>query len=309
MPLVSQTSSGAVVQSAFVTQWLWQTPIPPVWSVQNCTGGQSLRLGAVLQPGTHIPAGPLQMIPESGAPHSESPSTSEHPQTAVLRHCGSLGVQSDRLPPEHSRQEPAKTPLRWQAGSAGKPAQSASPWQPTQTPLLQTGAVLGQFALVRQATHSFCSVSHKGVGTAQSASETQVTQLPIVASVDVHTSDEGQPFPPVPRQPIVHLLVAPSQTRPESTVPQSASVTHPQVLSTRHAAPVPEAEQLERSVGVHSTQCRLAVSQMSGAAQSRSSRHSTQTCGVGAVSQTGSGAEQSPSTRQGWGEQVPTPPV
>lgn len=249
------------------------------------------------------------MMPEFGPPHSLSPSTFEHPQTAVLRHCGSCDVQSDRLLAEHSLQEPAKEPLRWHAGSAGKPAQSASPWQPTQAPLLQTGAVLGQFASVRHATHSFCAVSHKGVGTAQSASDTQVTQLPIVESVDEHTSAEGQPFPPVPRQPIVHLLVAPSQTRPESTAPQSASVTHPQVLSSKHAAPVPEAEQLERSVGVHSTHRRFAVSQMSGDAQSRSSRHSTQTCGVGAVSQTGSGGEQSPSTRQGCGEQLPTPPV
>src|SRR5439155_13173216 len=50
-------------------------------------------------------------------------------------------------------------------------------------------------------------------------------QIPIVLSIDVQICSAGQPLPPVPRHPLMHVLV-PLQTRPESVAPQSASSRH-----------------------------------------------------------------------------------
>src|SRR5258706_271285 len=90
-----------------------------------------------------------------------------------------------------------------------------------------------------------------------------LTHCPMVGSVEVQTSGEGQLLPPLPRQPETHFEVAASQTRPESPAPQSTSLTQPQVSSARQWAPFPEAEQLPVLPVVHSTQRRLPVSQTS----------------------------------------------
>jgi hypothetical protein len=131
-----------------------------------------------------------------------------------------------------------------------------------------------------------------------------------VLSVEVQARLALQPFPPVPRQPTVHLLTAASHTRPESTAPQSVSVAQPQVISARQAAPLPVARQLPVLAAVHSTHSLLPVSlHTDGLVQSASTKHCTQTCGVGVVSHLTSGAEvQSVSVVQGCPRQLPTPP-
>lgn len=93
----------------FDTQgWGEHVPTVPSCLLQTCVPGQSLRFGAVLQPGTQIPAGPLQMTPDVELPHSLSPFVSEQPQMpSEVRHCGALPPQREELVPEHCVQAPA----------------------------------------------------------------------------------------------------------------------------------------------------------------------------------------------------------
>jgi hypothetical protein len=104
------------------------------------------------------------------------------------------------------------------------------------------------------------------------------------------------------------LLVAASQIRPEVAPPQSPSTRQPHVSVGKQAEPFPAAEQLPSFVPVHSTHDFFVVSQTKDAVQSVSCRHWTQACGIGVVSQTVFGAEQSAPVLHGSGEHVPTPP-
>jgi hypothetical protein len=121
-----------------------------------------LRPGARLQPSTHSPAGPLQIFPEVELPHSESPSVSEHPQTAVARHSGLLLSHRPRLDPEHSVHAPPRAELH--AGFAGS-VQSASVEHAPHAPLVHTGAVDGQSAPVRHSVQTFAG-EQRGSGVA-----------------------------------------------------------------------------------------------------------------------------------------------
>jgi len=49
---------------------------------------------------------------------------------------------------------------------------------------------------------------------------------PIDVSIEVHILPIGQPFPPLPRQPMMQVFAASSQTMPEVRPPQSASFRH-----------------------------------------------------------------------------------
>ena len=49
---------------------------------------------------------------------------------------------------------------------------------------------------------------------------------PIDMSIEVHWSPVGQPFPPVPRHPMMQVFVASSQTIPDMRPPQSESFRH-----------------------------------------------------------------------------------
>jgi hypothetical protein len=68
------------------------------------------------------------------------------------------------------------------------------------------------------------------VAPPQSASERHSEQFPARSSVDEHSRPAGQPLPPVPRQPGLHVSESASQMTPLSAAPQSASVRQfPQV--------------------------------------------------------------------------------
>jgi hypothetical protein len=71
--------------------------------------------------------------------------------------------------------------------------------------------------------------------------------------VDVHRWPDGQPLPPVPRQPALQTLFVSSQTRPDVTPPQSGSVLHPHWPFGRQMPPWPVGSQFVLSVGVHCT--------------------------------------------------------
>jgi hypothetical protein len=258
---------GATVQSASLLQSLARhVPMAPVWLEQYSVLGQSLREGLVLHPSTQIPVGPLQIRPESAAPHSLSPSVSVQPQRPLVRQMGlTVESQSERFDALHSVHCPARVPLSWQAGRFGSVVQSASLEQASHTPALHTGVAPEQSVLSRHWTQTLALVSHRGVAPEQSASDTQSTHWPMVPSVEVHTRVTGHPFPPVPRQPMAQISVLPSQTRPDVVEPQSASTAQPHVSLGRQMAPVCEAEQFcSLSVGQprqHSTQLNDASSQ------------------------------------------------
>src|SRR5262249_35803038 len=109
--------------------------------------------------------------------------------------------------------------------------------------------------------------------------------LPIDASVDEQASLLAHPLPPEPRHPSMHWLVVASQTRPESTAPQSASVLQPHASIGRQAEPLPVEAQFVVSVFVHSTHVFVpATSQTNGAGQSPAETHCTQPCGSVVVS-------------------------
>jgi hypothetical protein len=117
----------------------------------------------------------LQIIPESAAPHSLSPSVLSHPQMAsVVKHCGLLPVQSEELVVEHSAQDPASVPAVWHAGLVAS-VQSASAAQGWHVCVLswQTGVVPEQLVLSRHATQIMgdCPRSQYGVGVEQFAFE------------------------------------------------------------------------------------------------------------------------------------------
>lgn len=120
----------------------------------------------------------------------------------------------------------------------------------------------------------------------------------------------GQPLPPLPRHPMVHLWVAPSQTRPLAMPPQSLSASQPQVPAARHLPPLPVGRQAVLFCCVHSTHTCAVVEQTSGRAQPASLRHWTHWCGVTLVSHAVVGSTQSPLIAQPpAGLQVPTPPL
>ena len=91
--------------------------------------------------------------------------------------------------------------------------------------------------------------------------------------VEVHVCGDGQPLPPVPRQPASQACVGSGRTPgPSAASPQSASVAHPQVSLARQAAPLPAALQFCVCFEVHSTQW-FVVSHTWPPAQSGSFRH------------------------------------
>jgi hypothetical protein len=125
--------------------------------------GQSLRPAAFAQPGTQIPLGPLQMMPEVALPHSLSPSVLEQPQIpCAVRHSGLLPLQSAPLVPLHSVQAPLSPPEVWQAGAAGFVQLESSVQATHEWPGLHTGVVPEQSALVRHATQRFGVVPDPG---------------------------------------------------------------------------------------------------------------------------------------------------
>jgi hypothetical protein len=134
-----------------------QDPTQPLVSLQVSPPGQLFRLGAVLQPGMQMPAGPEQTSPEVGPPHSESPSVSTQPHRPSGVQMGLTPPHSVVLEPEHSVQAPVSGPVIWQAGRAGSVQLGApSPVQGPQrcTDGSQNGVeVLPQSALVTQPTH------------------------------------------------------------------------------------------------------------------------------------------------------------
>ena len=120
--------------------------------------------------------------------------------------------------------------------------------------------------------------------------------------VELQTSETGQPFPPVPRQPGVQRLMPASHTRPDVTEPHSASVVQPHCPPVKQAAPARSGLQAAVDAGVHSVQVFRAGSQTKGAPQSASTRHCTQFPGADETSQRGSGLAQSLSCVQPVGE-------
>ena len=122
-------------------------------------------------------------------------------------------------------------------------------------------------------------------------------QLPTSAVTEVQISPDGQPLPPVPRQPGTQRDEAGSQMRPDVVPPQSLSCVQPQRPPDRHCAPERSAPQFWVSAVVHSRQVWLVPSQTSGAGQSLSTRQPTQR--PLPASQCASGAAQSLSELQG----------
>jgi hypothetical protein len=89
-----------------------QVPTPPLTSLQVWPAGQPLRPLAALQPGTQIPAGPLQIKPDVLPPQSPSPLTFEQPHSPTLtRQAGFSAPHSCRCRAVHSVQAPASAPL------------------------------------------------------------------------------------------------------------------------------------------------------------------------------------------------------
>src|SRR6185312_8056130 len=68
-------------------------------------------------------------------------------------------------------------------------------------------------------------------------------QLPTSAVTEVQISPDGQPLPPVPRQPGTQRDEAGSQMRPDVVPPQSLSCVQPQRPPDRHCAPERSAPQ------------------------------------------------------------------
>jgi len=116
LSVVSQRGNGdAQSASAVQPAAVAQRPTPPETPTQVALPGQPLWLGP--QPGTQKPFGPLQMSPESAAPHAAS---FAHPQRPVAtRHRGWGPPHWVWLFAEHSVQAPARGPAFWQAGRAG----------------------------------------------------------------------------------------------------------------------------------------------------------------------------------------------
>jgi hypothetical protein len=134
------------------------------------------------------------------------------------------------------------------------------------------------------------------------------SQRPISSVVDEQTISLTQPLPPVPRQPGTHREVEASQTRPEVTLPQSASARQPQRPSVRHWLPASSGRHWSVSPGAHSTHFFLVASQTSGASQSVVKRHCTQRPSLPPLrSQWVSGWAQSASMWQSAPEHWPTP--
>jgi hypothetical protein len=144
-----------------------QRPTPAEAPTQVSLVGQPL--WPEPQPGTQNPFGPVQMRPESAAPHAASV---EHPQSPVAaRHCGCAPPHCDWFVAEHSVQAPTSAPVFWQAGRAGSGQLGApSAVHPTHACVVaeQTGVVPPQSALPRQLTQTPPppEVSHSGTPAA-----------------------------------------------------------------------------------------------------------------------------------------------
>ena len=135
-------------------------------------------------------------------------------------------------------------------------------------------------------------------------------QVPTSPSVDVQASEDGQPLPPVPRQPGTQRALLASHTRPEARPPQSESTAQPHESPATQRAPPRSARQLEELVGVHSTHVLVSVAHTNGTAQSASMRHCTQRSALSVVSQRCRGAVQAPSLVQpDAASQRPRPPA
>src|SRR5258708_21386409 len=118
-----------------------QVPTPPLTLLQVWPTGQPLRPDAALQPGTQMPAGPLQIRPDVRPPQSPSPLTFEQPQSPrSVRQRGLAPPHSCGCVPVHSVQAPARAPLGWQYGRAG----SAQLGAPSAGQGTQGGVALGQ---------------------------------------------------------------------------------------------------------------------------------------------------------------------
>jgi hypothetical protein len=131
---------------------------------------------------------------------------------------------------------------------------------------------------------------------------------PTSPEVELHTRDDGHPFPPEPRQPGTQRALAESQTRPEVAVPQSESIAQPHEPPATQRAPARSTRHALSLAMVHSTHV-LFDPQTNGAAQSWSTRHWTQVSTFSMVSHRGVGAAQSASLVQPAGvAQCPRPP-
>jgi hypothetical protein len=132
--------------------------------------------------------------------------------------------------------------------------------------------------------------------------------MPGMLFIELHVSPDGQPLPPLPRQPGWQVCEFGSQMRAELAPPQSASVAQPHVSFERHAAPVPDALQFCVWFVVHWTHVSVVESQTLPLGQSGSLRHCTQPCGWVMVLHTAFGGEQSVLLLQGSAMHVPTVP-
>lgn len=115
---VLHLSRGVVVQLASMTHGSERhTPTLPNCSLHVLVAGQPFLPEARLQPGTHVPATPLQIMPDAASPHSLSPSTSVQPQMpASAMQSGFVPAQRAALEAEHSTHAPCSAPLVAQTG-------------------------------------------------------------------------------------------------------------------------------------------------------------------------------------------------
>lgn len=197
-------------------------------STQSWPVGQPL-CGAIPQPGTHKPPGPLHTSPESAAPHAlSSPAQPQMPRSG--RHTGFTPPHSAPLAAVHSVQAPRSGPARWHAGRSGS-------------------GQLGAPSVVH-ATHVRVVVEHTGVTPLQWVSFRQAAQTPTPDETSQRGADAGQwltsvavqaAHAPEPRQSGVaapHSALL-AQARHVRTVPSHTGVAPPHWAPLRQPTQAP----------------------------------------------------------------------
>ena len=202
-PLRSQWVSGARQSASLwhIAPEHWPTPFTmsrQVWPV-----GQPLR-GDGPQPGTQNPPTPLQIRPESAAPHERSsvgPAQPHTPRSATQT--GLTPPQRTAFVAVHSVHEPRSVPARWQAGRSGSGQLGApSVVHATQVCVVivaHTGVTPPQWVSLRQATQTPgpFEVSQRGVAAAQCETSlaVQAAHAPVGRQIGVagpHSPSDAQ---------------------------------------------------------------------------------------------------------------------
>ena len=138
------------------------TPAPGGTS-HTAPAGQSLRPGVLLHPSTHRPAAPLQTRPEVAAPHSRSPSWSEHPhKPSSVRHTGLAPAHKRVSVAVHSAQLPVNGPLRLHTGRSGSAQPPAVHGTHVWVVASHVGLSPPQSAWVRHSTHRLLDSRQRG---------------------------------------------------------------------------------------------------------------------------------------------------